>query len=132
MKTLMEWSKAVKDRDGKCMECGSLEDLHAHHVLPKSTNPELKLSVENGRTLCYRCHKRWHEENRPPRIRAPRPQRKTLDRRIEYLEEEVARLESEVRALRLAQNNCSRGRCAMAMKRYAQLRHYGISPKDLL
>jgi hypothetical protein len=132
MRTLQEWSKAVKERDGRCMECGSLEHLHAHHVLPKSTNPELRLEVSNGRTLCYGCHKRWHEQNRPPRLRTNRPQRKTLNRRIEYLEAEVKRLESEVRKLSLEVKTCERGRCRSAMRRYAQLRQYGLTPSELL
>lgn len=87
------WSAAVKERDGKCMECGRVEDLHAHHIKPKSTHPELKLDVENGKTLCYGCHKSEHEKNRPVRVRSEKPNRKTLLMIIKHLESKVATLE---------------------------------------
>lgn len=125
IKTLAEWSKAVKDRDGKCMECGELDGLHAHHVLPKSTHPELKLDVSNGRTLCYGCHKKWHEDNRAPRIRREyKPHRKTLEARLEWLEEERKRLESENRVLSHKVRQCEVGKCKAALYRYGQLRQY--------
>ena len=127
-KNLSEWSAAVKERDGKCMECGSLEHLHAHHVQPRSLFPELKLSLENGRTLCYGCHKRWHEQNRPPRVRSGRPQRKTLQKMIDHLSEEVSRLEKENRALKIKAARCDKGHCKVAMRFYAKLRQNNITP----
>jgi len=93
MSKIADWSRAVRERDGRCLDCGATEDLHAHHVLPKSTHPELALDLSNGKTLCYRCHKRAHEGVRPIRTRHGRPQRKTLERR-------VAQLEAENRVLR--------------------------------
>lgn len=90
--SLVEWVIAVKNRDGKCLECGKKEDLHAHHIKPKSTHPKLKLDVGNGKTLCYSCHKKEHEKNRPVRIRSEYPQRRTLLKKIEELELEIARL----------------------------------------
>lgn len=104
MSKLKEWADSVKGRDGKCLECGSVEDLHAHHVKPKATHPELILDVENGKTLCYRCHKREHERNRPPRMRSvtDRPQRKTLLRQLEKLRNEVDRLRRENQRLEIA------------------------------
>lgn len=95
-KILAEWSKAVKERDGKCMECGREEDLHAHHIKPKSTHPELKLDIENGITLCYGCHKRAHENNRAVRIRSNKPQRRTLFKKIAELEEKVSILKGQI------------------------------------
>ena len=87
MSSLSDWSNAVKVRDGRCLSCGSYHDLHAHHIKQKSIYPELMLDISNGKTLCYRCHKREHEVNRPPRIRGDkRPQRRTLEARIRYLE----------------------------------------------
>ena len=124
-KTLEEWSKAVKQRDKKCMECGVTSGLHAHHVLPKSTHPELKLALENGRTLCYVCHKRWHETNRAPRIRSEyKPQRKTLMARLEWLEEEWQRLSAQNKQLTSQVNKCKSGKCHAALYRYGQLRQY--------
>lgn len=55
------WRKAVFERDGhRCRDCGSAEDLHAHHIKPWVTFPDLRLVLSNGRTLCSRCHSRVH------------------------------------------------------------------------
>ena len=98
-KDLVEWSRSVRARDGKCMKCGREEDLHAHHVLPKSTHPELKLDIGNGVTLCYSCHKREHEENRPIRIRSNSPRRGTLQKKISSLESQL--LDAELRSQKI-------------------------------
>jgi 5-methylcytosine-specific restriction endonuclease McrA len=53
------WRKAVLTRDGRrCVKCGSDQSLHADHVLPRRTHPELRLEIDNGRTLCADCHKK--------------------------------------------------------------------------
>jgi hypothetical protein len=55
------WVKAVKDRDGrKCVECGSDDRLHAHHIKQWSDYPELRCDVSNGVTLCQKCHEKVH------------------------------------------------------------------------
>lgn len=92
---LKTWSDTIKARDNKCLNCGSVNDLHAHHILPKSTHPGLSLDITNGKTLCYRCHKIEHEKNRPIRIRSNKPHRSTLERRIKELEDEVRRLSNK-------------------------------------
>jgi len=93
------WASAVKSRDGKCLDCGSVDDLHAHHIKPKSAYPELIFDVSNGRTLCYRCHKAEHERNRPVRVRSNQPQRRTLKRQIEQLSEELSLARNRIREL---------------------------------
>ena len=52
------WSNAVISRDkATCQHCGATGvQLHAHHVKPYSTHPELRNDVANGITLCYACH----------------------------------------------------------------------------
>lgn len=82
---LAQWSKDVRDRDGKCLNCGATEGLHAHHIKPKSRYPELILDFDNGKTLCYVCHKREHEANRAPRIRSAKPNRNTLIAKLERM-----------------------------------------------
>ena len=70
-----KWMAAVKARDGLCVECGSTDQLEAHHVIPMA---ELLASLKvqsrddarrhagalwdtsNGRTLCGRCHYKHH------------------------------------------------------------------------
>ena len=57
------WASLVKDRDKKCTECGSVYDLHAHHIKQYKSHPELRNDVNNGITLCGNCHRKWHYEN---------------------------------------------------------------------
>ena len=57
------WASLVKDRDKKCTECGSVYDLHAHHIKQYKSHQELRNDVNNGITLCGNCHRKWHSEN---------------------------------------------------------------------
>jgi len=60
-KTNPGWALAVKKRDGmKCSECGSQEELHAHHIQSWLMAPHLRFDIENGKTLCRRCHLKAH------------------------------------------------------------------------
>lgn len=55
------WSRAVRVRDGhKCVECGAVGRLHAHHIKPWKTHPELRFEISNGKTLCPPCHQKAH------------------------------------------------------------------------
>lgn len=51
-----KWAKSIKDRDGKCKNCGTLRMLHAHHIIPYRLNETLRLDLDNGMTLCASCH----------------------------------------------------------------------------
>jgi 5-methylcytosine-specific restriction endonuclease McrA len=54
-----KWRAAVFTRDNfRCRECGSEENLEAHHIKPFSIAPEEMYVVENGLTLCKNCHKK--------------------------------------------------------------------------
>lgn len=57
------WVNAVLARDKlKCTRCQAEGvELHAHHIKPWKDYPELRLDVENGVTLCARCH--WKEHS---------------------------------------------------------------------
>jgi 5-methylcytosine-specific restriction endonuclease McrA len=60
-KEYREWKKAVLERDGhKCLKCGTTEGLCACHKLQYKDYPELRLSVDNGMTLCDACHREFH------------------------------------------------------------------------
>lgn len=54
-----DWRTAVFERDNyTCVECGSRGvTLNADHIKPFAYYPELRLVIENGRTLCVPCHK---------------------------------------------------------------------------
>lgn len=52
----MNWGDKVKIRDGyKCVICGKPAN-NAHHLLYKGYFPEYANDVDNGITVCRRCH----------------------------------------------------------------------------
>lgn len=55
-----EWRKQVFERDNyTCQECGSRGGrLNADHIKPWCIFPELRFDINNGRTLCIKCHKK--------------------------------------------------------------------------
>ena len=60
-----EWRTAIFKRDNyTCVWCGihsglgKAVTLQADHIKPFALYPELRLIVENGRTLCENCHKK--------------------------------------------------------------------------
>lgn len=44
----------------KCTQCGSKDELHAHHVKPWAKYPKLRYVITNGLTLCRKCHYKEH------------------------------------------------------------------------
>lgn len=53
------WKIAVFERDDwTCALCNKRERTHAnaHHILPKRDYPELVYDIDNGITLCPKCH----------------------------------------------------------------------------
>lgn len=55
------WATAVISRDGAtCQQCGAMGvELHAHHIHSFKDHPAKRWDLNNGTTLCFKCH--WAE-----------------------------------------------------------------------
>lgn len=65
-----EWRRAVFSRDSySCQMCSQLSgELHADHIKSWAAYPELRYTVENGRTLCASCHRKTPTYGRHPSL----------------------------------------------------------------
>lgn len=51
------WRDTVLKRDNyKCVLCLNDKNLEVDHIKPLALFPQLALNIENGRTLCHKCH----------------------------------------------------------------------------
>jgi len=51
------WRTRIFERDNWiCQSCGEKEKLNAHHIKTWDKYPELRYEVNNGITLCRKCH----------------------------------------------------------------------------
>ena len=41
-----------------CRECGAKDNILAHHIKSQHFYPQIKLEIDNGKTLCHDCHKK--------------------------------------------------------------------------
>ena len=57
------WQKAIKERDGRCINCGATEKLVAHHLNGYKWFKEQRYNLDNGVTLCSECHNKYHSWN---------------------------------------------------------------------
>ncbi len=57
-----EWRQAVFEKDCyTCQKCGQVGyDLNAHHIFPYSKHEDKRTSLDNGITLCKKCHIAFH------------------------------------------------------------------------
>lgn len=59
-KEYRQWRIAVVRRDKCCLICESRKLRSAHHIEDASYHPESRYDVENGVTLCSKCHINFH------------------------------------------------------------------------
>ncbi len=60
-----EWTENVILRDGECQICSSKENLEAHHINHGSYFKKLRYNLDNGITLCEKCHYHFHNDFKP-------------------------------------------------------------------
>ena len=59
------WREQVLERDGRaCVKCGATSNLQAHHIKSFAAYEAERLDLDNGITLCRRCHMALHKEQR--------------------------------------------------------------------
>jgi len=93
------WRKAVYARDHyRCILClRHMRSFHAHHIKRFVDYPELRLNVDNGVTLCERCHRQVHmmEPEFEPILRSRILRDFTSDTRLPL---DVVKIKSELRS----------------------------------
>jgi len=54
------WRARVIRRDIKCQVCENLKSRHVHHLNNAEDHPEERFDIDNGITLCSKCHMQFH------------------------------------------------------------------------
>ena len=61
MTYLFDWAEQVINRDHNCAICGSYQNLEAHHIFKVNNYDDAYLDLNNGITLCNKCHSLYHK-----------------------------------------------------------------------
>ena len=58
---LKNWRNSVYKRDNyTCQECGNKGIIHAHHIIEWAKDESKRFDIDNGITLCIKCHGKIH------------------------------------------------------------------------
>lgn len=57
------FKRFIRQRDGKCMKCAGVNNLHASHVIPVSHGDKFRWDEQNCMALCYHHHMNWWHKN---------------------------------------------------------------------
>lgn len=63
-KAWLKMKSLILYKKGKCEICSSDSFLQVHHILPRSSHPELAMDRENLMVLCKPCHKNIHKNDK--------------------------------------------------------------------
>lgn len=55
-------STAIERQNGRCLVCGAITKLEAHHMEPWCTSPSRRFMLDNIAVLCETCHRAFHRE----------------------------------------------------------------------
>jgi 5-methylcytosine-specific restriction endonuclease McrA len=64
IKKWLEIKSSILYKIQYCEICKSDKELHVHHILPRSTHPELAFDKENLMVLCKECHIKIHSQDK--------------------------------------------------------------------
>ena len=60
-KLYKDWKLAIFEHDNfTCLKCNCKNDLNTHHIFNYNDNKEKSLDLDNGVTLCGKCHRKFH------------------------------------------------------------------------
>lgn len=63
-KKWLELKSKILYEKQKCEVCGTNRQLQVHHILPRFSNPELAMDLENLMVLCRECHVNIHSQDK--------------------------------------------------------------------
>lgn len=69
---LREWRTKVFKRDNyTCQHCGDKKQIQAHHIIEWAKDESKRFDIDNGLTLCVKCHSKVHGRNIGHRSKKP-------------------------------------------------------------
>jgi len=58
-----QWREFILKKDNyTCQLCGNRKFIEAHHIMSFALYEATRYNIENGITLCKKCHKKFHRK----------------------------------------------------------------------